>query len=196
MPDISRKKTNMKIGQEIKKLRLDKGMTQEDLAERTNLSTRTIQRIENGEVDPRAYTLQTIASALEVEFEVLNNIRDEELDPVIARQRDFWAPMLHLSGLFVLLLPPIIIWLAKKDEIEEVRIQGVDVINFQISMWAILLPCGIFAFLMITIPILIGVSIYSTVLVLMNTIRVANNQPYKYPTFIKLLKHQQAESYH
>ena len=65
MTDISRKKTQMKIGQEIKKLRLDKGMTQEELAERTNLSTRTIQRIENGEVDPRAYTLQTLASALE-----------------------------------------------------------------------------------------------------------------------------------
>ena len=185
----------MKIGQEIRKLRQQKGMTQEELADRTNLSVRTIQRIENGEVDPRAYTLQTIASALEVEFEILNNIRDDETGHTIVQQSRFWVPMLHLSGMFVLLFPPLIIWLAKKDLIDEVRIQGVDVINFQISMWAILLPCGIFAFLMITIPILIGVSIYSTILVLMNTIRVANNQPYKYPTFIKLLKHQQAESY-
>lgn len=185
----------MKIGQEIRKLRQQKGITQEELAERTNLSVRTIQRIENGEVDPRAYTLQTIASALDVDFEVLNQIRDEENSQAVAQQSQFWIPMLHLSGLFVLLIPPLIIWLAKKDQIDEVRIQGVDVINFQISMWAILLPCGIFAFLMIPIPILIGVSIYSTVLVLMNTIRVANNQPYKYPTFIKILKHQQASSY-
>ena len=121
MTDISRKKTHMKIGQEIKKLRLDKGLTQEELADRTNLSVRTIQRIENGDVDPRAYTLQTIASALEIEFEVLNNIRDDEYDPVIARQRDFWLPMLHLSGLFVFLFPPIIIWLSKKDTIEEIK---------------------------------------------------------------------------
>jgi DNA-binding XRE family transcriptional regulator len=28
-------------------------MTQEELAEKTEVSTRTIQRIENGEVDPR-----------------------------------------------------------------------------------------------------------------------------------------------
>jgi transcriptional regulator with XRE-family HTH domain len=188
MTDISRKKTKMKIGQEIKKLRLDKGMTQEELAERTNLSTRTIQRIENGEVDPRAYTLQTLASALEVEFELLNNIRDEELDPVIARQRDFWVPMLHLSGLFVFLIPPLIIWLAKKDEIEEVRVQGVDVINFQISMWAILIPCGVFAFLLITVPVIIFIGIYSMIIILVNTVRVANKQPYKYWTFLKILK--------
>lgn len=178
----------MKIGQEIKKLRLDKGMTQEELAERTNLSVRTIQRIENGEVDPRAYTLQTIASALEIEFEVLNNIREDEYDPVIARQRAFWLPMLHLSGLFVFLFPPLIIWLAKKDQIEEIKDHGVDVINFQLSMWLILIPCGIFAFLLITIPVIIFVGIYSMIIILMNTIRVANNQPYKYPTFFKILK--------
>jgi transcriptional regulator with XRE-family HTH domain len=197
MTDISSKKTKMKIGQEIKKLRLDRGMTQEELAERTNLSTRTIQRIENGEVDPRAYTLQTLASALEVEFELLNSIRDEELDPVIARQRDFWLPMLHLSGIFVFLIPPLIIWLAKKDEIEEIRDKdeieeirdhGVDVINFQISMWAILIPCGIFAFLLITIPIIIFIGIYSMIIILVNTVRVVNHQPYKYWTFLKVLK--------
>ena len=178
----------MKIGQEIKKLRLDKGMTQEELAERTNLSVRTIQRIENGEVDPRAYTLQTIASALEIEFEVLNNIREDEYDPVIARQRDFWLPMLHLSGIFVFLIPPLIIWLLKKDSIEEIREQGVDVINFQLSMWIILIPCGIFSFLLITIPVIIVVGMYSLVIIIINTIRVANNQPYKYPTFFKILK--------
>ena len=178
----------MKIGQEIKKLRLDKGMTQEELAERTNLSVRTIQRIENGDVDPRAYTLQTIASALEVEFEKLNSIREEEIDPVIAQQREFWLPLLHLSGLFVLLFPPLIIWLAKKDQIEDIKVHGVEVINFQLSMWIILVPCGIFAFLLITIPIMIIIGIYSTVIIILNTIRVANHQPYKYPTFFKILK--------
>jgi len=178
----------MKIGQEIKKLRLDKGMTQEELAEKTKLSVRTIQRIENGEVDPRAYTLQTIASALNVDFEVLNNIRDEETEVIIAREREFWLPMLHLSGLFVFLFPPLIIWLSKKDKIKDIREHGVDVINFQLSMWAILIPCGIFAFLIITIPVIIFVGIYSMIIILINTIRVANKQPYKYPIFLKILK--------
>ncbi len=54
----------MKTGKIIKELRIKKGMTQEELAEMTELSARTIQRIENGEVDPRSYTLQMIAKAL------------------------------------------------------------------------------------------------------------------------------------
>lgn len=61
----------MKTGELIRQLRQKKGITQEELAARTEISVRTIQRIESGEVDPRAYTLQTIATALEVNFEVL-----------------------------------------------------------------------------------------------------------------------------
>ena len=56
------------IGRKIKDLRVLKGLTQEDLAERTQLSVRTIQRIEKGEVDPRTYTLNLLAEALKPEF--------------------------------------------------------------------------------------------------------------------------------
>jgi len=42
----------MKTGEKIRDLRIKKGMTQEELAEKTELSVRTIQRIESGEVDP------------------------------------------------------------------------------------------------------------------------------------------------
>jgi len=54
-------------------------MTQEELADKTEVSARTIQRIENGEVDPRAYTLQMIAKALEVDYNLfVVNESDEE----------------------------------------------------------------------------------------------------------------------
>ena len=56
------------IGHRIQKLRKIKGLTQEDLAERTKLSVRTIQRIEKGDVDPRNYTINVLAEALEVEI--------------------------------------------------------------------------------------------------------------------------------
>lgn len=53
-----------KTGQSIRNLRMKIGMTQEELAEKTHFSARTIQRIENdGDVEPRIYTLQTIAAA-------------------------------------------------------------------------------------------------------------------------------------
>jgi len=52
----------MKTGQLIREQRLMKRMTKETLAAKTNTSARTIQRIENGEVKARAYTLQHIAA--------------------------------------------------------------------------------------------------------------------------------------
>ena len=43
----------MNIGVVIKEVRKQKGLTQLDLSEHANLSVRTIQRIENNEVEPR-----------------------------------------------------------------------------------------------------------------------------------------------
>ena len=42
-------KKKMEAGKLIKELRIKKGMTQEELADKTEVSVRTIQRIENGE---------------------------------------------------------------------------------------------------------------------------------------------------
>ena len=53
---------------DIKKMRLERHWSQDQLAEMSGLSIRTIQRIEKGEVDPRAYSLQMIAKALDVDF--------------------------------------------------------------------------------------------------------------------------------
>jgi transcriptional regulator with XRE-family HTH domain len=55
------------IGKRIKEVRLKKGLSQEDLAEKSNVNLRTIQRIENNETTPRSKTLNLIFSTLEVE---------------------------------------------------------------------------------------------------------------------------------
>ena len=53
------------LGQQIADLRKSKGLTQEELVDRCNVSVRTIQRIETGEVTPRSFTLKTILAALD-----------------------------------------------------------------------------------------------------------------------------------
>ena len=53
------------LGKKILELRLDKGLTQTELAEKCNISLRTIQRIESTEVTPRSYTLKLIFKALD-----------------------------------------------------------------------------------------------------------------------------------
>ena len=63
----------LKIAAERKR----KGLTQEQLADRSNITVRTIQRIETGQTVPRSYTLQTIAAVLDIPFsELIQN--DEE----------------------------------------------------------------------------------------------------------------------
>lgn len=63
------------LGQKIAALRKEKGLTQEELVELCNISVRTIQRIETGEVTPRSYTIKTILSALGND---LKDIQEEE----------------------------------------------------------------------------------------------------------------------
>lgn len=60
------------LGQKIVALRQQKGLTQEELVEQCNISVRTIQRIEAGEVTPRSYTVKTILNALDYDLEQLH----------------------------------------------------------------------------------------------------------------------------
>lgn len=60
-----------KLAKIVKYQRSAQGYTQTELAEKTGISLRSIQRIEKGEVLPRPYTLRALAAAL--------NFRDEDL---------------------------------------------------------------------------------------------------------------------
>ena len=55
-----------KLGEEVKLIRLKRGLSQEQLAERSGLSTMTIGFIEQGRRRPQLGTLQKIADVLEV----------------------------------------------------------------------------------------------------------------------------------
>jgi transcriptional regulator with XRE-family HTH domain len=59
------------LGRKISELRKAKGFTQEELVEKCNISVRTLQRIETGEVTPRSYTIKTILAALEYDLSTI-----------------------------------------------------------------------------------------------------------------------------
>ncbi|MUP45296.1 XRE family transcriptional regulator [Gramella sp. BOM4] len=65
------------IAEQVKRSRKEKGLTQAALGEKTGLSLRSIQRIENGEVNPRAYSIKKLEEALETSFKQKN----KELQP-------------------------------------------------------------------------------------------------------------------
>jgi len=57
------------LGKTIFELRKQKGLTQEELVEKCNITVRTIQRIEAGETSPRSYTIKTLLNAMGYEYE-------------------------------------------------------------------------------------------------------------------------------
>lgn len=177
----------MTTGQYIKQLRLKKGLIQEELAEKAYTSVRTIQRIENDAVKPRGYTLQNIASVLDVDFERLVNHTNTDLRNA-GDQDNVWLPLLHLSGLFILLFPPLIIWTWKKDRFESIEKHGVDVINFQLTILLLLIPSGLLAGFLVTVPVVILIGVFSTAVIIVNTVKVINGESYRYPFAIRILK--------
>jgi transcriptional regulator with XRE-family HTH domain len=65
------------LGKKISELRKDKGLTQEELVDKCNISVRTLQRIESGEVTPRSYTVKTILAALDCDLSKISDLDDK-----------------------------------------------------------------------------------------------------------------------
>ena len=130
---------NKNLAKKIKELRKRKGFSQEELAENSGLSLRTIQRIENGETEPTGETLKRISNAL--------NVNPEEIiDWTIVEDKGFLKAM-NLSALTFILFPllgilvPLIMWISKKDKLKNINIIGKNLINFEIT-WTIILFAG------------------------------------------------------
>jgi len=133
------------LGLKVSELRQQKGLTQEQLAERCEVSSRTIQRIESGEVDPRAYTLHCLGEALEFDFGEQNTGNE-----------NFWLAILHLSSIFCVLVIPLLLWSWKKNQSYKIDQQGRHVLNFQITM-TLSLFAALF-FMIVGLPTLILLS--------------------------------------
>lgn len=173
----------MDLGEHIRELRLNTGMTQENLADKTGISTRSIQRIENGLVIPRADSIHKISIALGVPFDVLNpqKPRESEADQI-------WFAAIHFSGLLLLVIPTLIIWATKKETIPAINKHAADVINFQLNLLVIMVPCGILAILLITIPVLVLTAILGICVIIINSVRVILKINYHYPILFNFFK--------
>jgi transcriptional regulator with XRE-family HTH domain len=73
MKNVSAKK---RIAELIKEGRALKGYTQQELSDLTGISLRSVQRIENEEVLPRAYTIRILAEKLEITDKLGSSLND------------------------------------------------------------------------------------------------------------------------
>jgi uncharacterized Tic20 family protein/DNA-binding XRE family transcriptional regulator len=191
------------LGLKVTELRQVKGFTQEQLAEQCEVSPRTIQRIESGEVDPRAYTLQCLSTALDFDF-MQDNTGNENL----------WLVLMHLSNIVPLLIAPLLIWSWKKNQSYKVDKQGHAVLNFQITMILFLFlggfllmfvpalftfigrsqpdigfSIGLFEIMLICAPMpMILIGLFSTYQGVVNAMRALSDKPVRYPLSIPFVK--------
>lgn len=123
------------LGECLMRLRKQKGWSQEVLADKAGINLRTLQRLEKGECFPRGKTLELLCVALDVSI-------DELVDYGKREDRSFlmWFQLSPIAGLILPLgsvLLPLILWLAKRDQIVRLQEQGVNVINFQLLTTAV-----------------------------------------------------------
>lgn len=182
----------------VKDFRIKKGFSQEELADKSGLSIRTIQRIENGESIPRGDTLKRLSIALHIS-------PDELIDWQIQEDKNV-LNILSLSQLGFLAFPilgiliPLAIWIVKKDKTKHVDSLGKSILNFQMT-WTILLfvlylvygvsrvlHLGIIPFSMYTIFGVIGLFyVYNLIMIIGNTILVNKTKSVKYFPAIRFL---------
>lgn len=114
----------------VKILREKKNMTQAELAEKSGLSLRTVQRIEAGQI-PKGFTLKAIAVALQTGTEELISLNNENSN--VER-----AKLINLVALAGLIIPyggvvfPLILTLKTKDPLNKEL--GKNIVGIQIIL--------------------------------------------------------------
>lgn len=115
------------------------GYTQVELAEKANISVRTIQRIESGRTIPKGYTLKVLAEALEIGQKEL--LIEKISTNNTSAEVNWKLKLINLSALCFLAIPfgniliPIFLWNKYKAN-PKVNEIGRRIINFQV-LWTL-----------------------------------------------------------
>lgn len=155
------------LGLKVADLRQQKGLTQERLAELCEVSPRTIQRIESGEVDPRAYTLHCLGEALDFDFGEENTSNE-----------NLWLTVLHLSSVFCIVIVPLLLWSWKKNQSYKIDQHGRLVLNFQITMTLSLFAALFFMLVGLPALVLLSMDMGEGFVVLASTLAVFSILPF------------------
>ena len=88
----------------VKHGRITKGYTQQEFADLTRISLRSVQRIENGDVLPRLYTLKILAQQLEFELDEINEAATDEIKQQTRKLNKPRKLILSVGSLLLLIL--------------------------------------------------------------------------------------------
>ena len=169
-----------------------KGYTQEELSDKTTVGVRTIQRIENGDVQPHLQTVKLLAVGLEVEVEdliVLDNPNEE----VVKRK---WMMLFHGGPFLGLIIPfanvlfPLFLWIHKAEDNKVYDAHGRAVVNFHctITLLFIISLLAFFPFPGFNFFGTGAVVLFGLIISIKNLMSALSSQTYYYPMSIPFLK--------
>ena len=169
-----------------------KGYTQEELSEKTQVTIRTIQRIEKGDVNPHLQTVKLLATALNIEVDDLLLLENPKEEIILKK----WLILMHSTPFLGFIIPlanilfPLFLWVHKREDNKIYDNHGVKIINFQITMSILYL----FSFIgLLTIEkwgflFFISVIPFSVAVMVFNIVKSMNSQKCYYPLSIPFLK--------
>ncbi len=135
----------MRLAERILAARRAKGWSQEELAQQSGLSLRTVQRIENGESKPRLHSLRVLAETLALPLTDLTEERSESSGPAEIDWAVLWR--INFISALAALLPPLNIaiplFLQRRLQLDDQTLRASQRIVSLHILWSILLLLAI-----------------------------------------------------
>ncbi len=113
--------------------------------------------------------------------------------PLSEEEENKWAMWAHISTFSNALVPlgnfigPIVIWQLKKNESEFVADQAKEALNFQISLMIYALISFLLIFIFIGVFMIIGLVLFSLIIVIVAGVKANNGEYFRYPMCIRLI---------
>lgn len=124
-------------------------------------------------------------------------MEDQLLDDSFEQAPRHWNPtqdektlalISHIGTMVGGFIVPLVIWLTQKDKSDYVAYHGKESLNFQITMFIIIIASLILMFVVVGIFLAIAAGIFNLIVVVMATIKASEGEAYQYPINIRLIK--------
>ncbi|UMQ40349.1 helix-turn-helix domain-containing protein [Chryseobacterium sp. Y16C] len=179
----------------LKEIRELQNLTQEELAESSGISVRTIQRIEAGTI-PKGYTLRTLSKTLGISEDILQNIQSTETEKEKTSVQEnkeettinySLLKIINLSSIPFIVFPPlnILMPILLMFKLKQKNIVAKQIISIQI-LWTIAAPIVfmLWVFLRLrgnyTLGIMAFIVLSNLFIVIRNTIEIDRKQKLHY----------------
>ncbi len=175
-----------------------KGFSQKELSDRTNVTVRTIQRIEKGDTEPHLQTVKMLAAALEIEVNELLILDDPKEEDIQKK----WLLLMHATPFIGFVVPlaniflPLFLWIHKREDNKLYAEHGRRIVNFQISMVLFFVLGMVFffmgnSFINKNFPLiwfLVAIIAYAAIVMIVNIFTAVAQQRSYYPLSIPFIR--------